>query len=105
MDPTTSTLLGQIGLGAIIGYSAGYATQKAVKILLVILGLLFVSIQILAYYGFVDVHWGTIQNAADPILNQSTVARYWDQFMAIMKTNLPFAGSFSGFFFLGLRAR
>lgn len=105
MTPEMTAFIGQLGFGGLLGYAAGYATQKALKLLLFLLGGLFIAVQVLAYYGFVDVHWGAIQAAAEPVLDQPQLTRYVNQFLDILKTNLPFAGGFTAGFLLGLRAR
>lgn len=105
MSPETTALIPQIGLGGVLGYAAGYATQKVLKIAFFIAGIVYIALQILAYYGFVDVHWYAIQKAADPLLQEPALTRGFDSFMTVLKTNLPFAGGFGGGFLLGLRAR
>jgi len=105
MTPELTAFVGQLGFGGLLGYAAGYATQKALKLLLFVLGFLFVAVQVLAYYGFVDVHWMDVQSAVEPILDQPRLSSYTNLFLGILKTNLPFAGGFTGGFLLGLRAR
>ena len=54
---TLAPYLQQISFGLLAGFAAGYALKKVGKLLAVALGLLFIALQVLAYYGFVTVNW------------------------------------------------
>lgn len=95
-------LVQQLGLGGITGAVAGYAFKKLTKVAAIILGVLFITLQLLAYKHFVSIHWGEIGHAAAPHLasgGKSAAATIWQ----VLTHNLPFGASFAGGFWLGFR--
>ncbi len=95
--------LGQISFGALAGFATGYALKKVGRVALVIFGLLFIAVQLLAYYGVVQVDWLRIQSYADPLLKRESLQGFFNSLVAILTNNVPFAGAFVPGFLLGLR--
>ncbi len=95
--------LGQISFGALAGFATGYALKKIGRVALVIFGLLFIAVQLLAYYGVVQVDWLRIQSYADPLLKRESLQGFFNSLVAILTNNVPFAGAFVPGFVLGLR--
>ena len=95
--------LGQISFGALAGFATGYALKKIGRIALVIFGLIFVVVQLLAYYGVVQVDWLRIQSYADPLLKRESLQGFFNSLVSILTNNVPFAGAFIPGFLLGLR--
>jgi uncharacterized membrane protein (Fun14 family) len=79
--------LGQISFGALAGFATGYALKKIGRTAIVIFGLLFITIQLLAYLGVVRVDW----------------QGFFNGLIGILTNNVPFAGAFIPGFLLGLR--
>lgn len=100
---TLAPILGQLTFGALAGFAAGYALKKIGKIAALALGLFFIAIQLLAYYGYVEVNWLQIQEHVDPILKPDSLQALWEQIIALLTQNLPFAASFIPGFIVGLR--
>ncbi|MFZ0510083.1 MAG: FUN14 domain-containing protein, partial [Candidatus Nitrosopolaris sp.] len=50
-----------VGFGGVTGFLIGYAIKKVVKILLVIVGLVFVAFVFLEYQKIITVNWNKIQ--------------------------------------------
>jgi uncharacterized membrane protein (Fun14 family) len=96
--------LGQISFGALAGFATGYALKKIGRTAIVIFGLLFITIQFLAYLGVVRVDWLRIQQYADPLLSKSSLQGFFNGLIGILTNNVPFAGAFIPGFLLGLRA-
>ena len=97
-------MLPNLSLGAILGFCAGYALKKMGRFALLLMGLLFIAVQILASQGFVTVHWPRIEAAATPWLARGgQAAGAWG--LNIIQTNLPFGAAFAAALLLGLRAR
>ena len=93
-----------LSLGAILGFCAGYAIKKIGKMTALIVGLLFLALQIMAWQGLLTVHWPRIQALAEPWLHQgSEQLSHWG--LRILQTNLPFGGGFVAALLIGLRAR
>jgi uncharacterized membrane protein (Fun14 family) len=92
-----------LSLGAILGFCAGYAIKKIGRMTALIVGLLFLALQIMAWQGLLTIHWPRIQALADPWLHQSGQLGQWA--MKILQTNLPFGGAFVAALLVGLRVR
>jgi uncharacterized membrane protein (Fun14 family) len=95
--------LGQISFGGLAGFATGFALKKIGRVALVIFGLLFITLQALAYFGIVEVNWLRIQSFADPLLKRDALQGFWNGLVGILTNNLPFAGAFIPGFLLGLR--
>lgn len=95
--------LEQIGFGAAAGFMAGYALKKLGKLVALAVGLLFVAVQLLAYFGYVTVEWGRIQGDVEPMLGSESLQRSWRGLLAMLTYNLPFAASFVPTFVVGLK--
>ncbi len=96
-------VLGQLTFGALAGFAAGYALKKIGKIAAVALGLFFIAIQLLAYYGLVEINWLQIQASVDPLLRPESLQALWDDVLELLTLNLPFAGAFIPGLLVGLR--
>ncbi len=96
--------LGQISFGVLAGFATGYALKKIGRTAIVIFGLLFIAIQLLAYTGVVRVDWLRIQQYADPLLSKNSLQGFFNGLTGILTNNVPFAGAFIPGFLLGLRA-
>lgn len=93
-----------LSLGAILGFCAGYAIKKIGRMTALIVGLLFLALQIMAWQGLLTVHWPRIQALAEPWLHQGgEQLSQWG--LRIIQTNLPFGGAFVAALLVGLRAR
>ena len=93
--------LGSLGLGGLLGYAVGIAFRSAAKTLGCLLGLLFILLQVLAYYKIVTIDWTQLAHHAQPAthLAETGLERLWH----ILTYNLPFAGGFAAGLALALR--
>ncbi|OQA17525.1 MAG: FUN14 family protein [bacterium ADurb.Bin363] len=91
----------QIGFGFISGIIVGYTFKKLTRLLAIVLGLLFITIQILAYYKFIMVNWDAIEKAAYKAIAVTTASSplWWK----ILITNFPYIGTFTLGFIIGFR--
>lgn len=90
-----------MGIGTVLGIATGVAVKWVGKIALLVIGLLFIAIQFLAFADVISVDWLRLQSLADPLLDKREL--WWQQFLNILTANLPFAGSFLTGLFIGLR--
>jgi uncharacterized membrane protein (Fun14 family) len=95
--------LGQISFGGLAGFAVGYALKRVGRVALVVFGLLFITLQGLAYAGFIEVHWLRIQQVANPILERNSLQGAWNGLLGILTQNVPFAAAFVPGLLLGLR--
>ncbi len=93
----------QLGFGAVAGFAAGYALKKVGKLIALAVGLLFVVLQVLAYYGFVAIDWARVQTSVDPLLTPGSVGGAWHTLVAILTYNVAFAAAFVPALVVGLR--
>ena len=100
---TVAPYLQQLSFGALAGFAAGYALKKVGKLAAVTLGLLFIAIQILAYYGFVTIDWLEVQRRVNPLLESESLNVLWQALVNILTYNLTFAAAFVPGLVLGLR--
>lgn len=95
-------ILSTLGFGGLLGYFTGIAVKTVSRLLGCLLGIVFILMQLLAYYGLAEWHWdaiaefvmGPAAGAAD-----AASAKLW----AILTYNLPFTGGFATGFYIGLR--
>lgn len=97
-------LLPPLSLGALLGFAAGYAVRVVGKIALLIVGLLFVAIQLLSYFGLVSVNWLRLEALSGPWL-QGSGKTVWTWVSGVLTHDLPFGGAFVVGLLLGLRRR
>ncbi|WP_198665521.1 FUN14 domain-containing protein [Thermus sediminis] len=102
--PDLTPYLGQVTFGGLAGYAVGYALKKVGRVLAILLGLLFVALQLLAQAGYVQVDWTRIQQDVEPFLQQPGLQSLWERLLSTLTHNLPFGASFVGGLILGLRA-
>jgi uncharacterized membrane protein (Fun14 family) len=93
----------QLGFGGVAGFVAGYAAKKIARVVALILGLLFFAVQILAYEGWITIHWGAVQESAHQLWSsaggQGSVAHLW----SVLTDNLPFGAAFTAGFAIGFK--
>ncbi len=97
-----SAILSTLGVGGVLGFLAGMACKTLGRLAGCALGVVFILMQLLAYYGFAEWHWNRIAEfITGPAATAAEVAtqRLWK----ILTYNLPFAGGFTAGFYLGLR--
>lgn len=95
-------LIQQLGFGGLTGAVAGYAAKKLTKLAAILLGVLFIVLQLLAYKNFVTINWGAMSSAASPHLaegGRTVLGGIW----RILTHNLPFGAAFATGFLLGFK--
>ncbi len=104
--PNFESLMGPLaglGFGGLAGAVVGYAAKKLTKMLAILLGVLFVVVQVLAYNGWIEVDWLAVQSTAEQAVQsehgRSAAERAW----AMLTANLPWGGGFVAGFALGFK--
>ncbi len=93
-------LVGELGIGGVGGFLAGFALKKAAKLVAVIIGLFFLSLQYLAYENIITIDYGALQLFANDLLGQSAGAQTW---VTDFIVHAPFGAAFVGGFYIGLQ--
>jgi uncharacterized membrane protein (Fun14 family) len=93
-------VVGSLGVGAILGWSAAYGLKTVGRMLGCLLGVAFILLQVLAYYGIVEVHWEKIAQVAP---KGEALSHAASVFWKILTYNLPFTGGFAAGFWAAWR--
>ena len=97
-------LLSQLGLGAVIGFCVGFMVKKVSKIAALVVGLAFVMLQVLAYYGVITIDWAPIKGWWDQATDPDTLQGQWASVRSILFANVPALGGAVPGFVMGLKA-
>lgn len=90
-----------LGFGAIAGFLIGYAVKKALKIMMLIIGLFFASLAYLNYQGIVSINWDKLGSTATGA-STGQIAGISDQVTpTLINFGIPLTGSFAAAFVLG----
>ncbi|MDD3148364.1 MAG: FUN14 domain-containing protein [Candidatus Riflebacteria bacterium] len=92
-------MLATLGGGGIAGWAVGYTLKKFAKLLALVVGVAFISLQVLAFNSFITIDWERIKSAVPG----ETIEKSASGVMSVITYNLPFAGSFLVGFWLGFR--
>ena len=95
--------LGQVSFGGLAGFATGFALKKIGRVALVVFGMLFIVLQLLAYAGVVRVDWLRIQQFANPLLERTALEQAWGGLVSVLTNNVPFGAAFIPGLILGLR--
>jgi uncharacterized membrane protein (Fun14 family) len=104
--PEFGSLMGPLaglGFGGLAGAAVGYAAKKMTKLLALLLGLLFIAIQLLAYNGFLQVDWAALQTSAEQAVNSEDGRGLAERAWQMLTSNLPWSGGFVAGFAIGFK--
>jgi len=94
----------QVGLGMLLGFAVGYVAKKAVKVALIVAGVLFLILAGLQHYDLISINWTRVEavysQAVNPPGGLDNALRNWVDSLAAV---IPGAGGFAVGFFWGLR--
>ena len=102
----------QLSYGFVCGFCSGFSLKKAGKVVAVVCGLGFMSLQSLSYAGYIKVDQEKIKNDVESIMDLNNdgkvdsddVSQATNKIMNILSFNLPAGGGFSAGFIAGLRS-
>ena len=100
MSEILSPVAYQLGVGGVGGFIVGYAFKKISKLIIILAGLFFLLLLYLGYSGIISINYDKLLEAIENGLGLSGQAVQW--LIGIISI-LPFAGSFTVGFFLGLK--
>lgn len=99
LPPEFNFAVTTLGFGGIAGWCVGFTLKKFAKIAALVVGIIFMAIQYLAYNHYVTVDWEKIKQTVP----ESGMQQVWTGLMSIFTYNLPFAGAFAAGLLLGFR--
>ena len=100
---TIAPYASQLTFGGVAGFASGYAFKKMGKLAAIVLGLLFIGVQILVYVGVAEVDWLRIQESVNPLLSAEALNKAWRNLIKLLTGNVPFAAAFVPGFLLGFQ--
>ncbi|UCD44451.1 MAG: FUN14 domain-containing protein [Candidatus Bathyarchaeota archaeon] len=93
-------LAGEIGVGGIGGFLAGWALKKAAKMVAVLIGVAFLGLQYLAYRDIISIDYGALQSWVNELVGQASGTQ---SLLIDFIAHAPFGAAFVGGFYLGLQ--
>lgn len=94
-------IVGTLGIGGFLGWAAATFLKTAGRVVGCVIGLVFILMQVLAYYGIAEWHWAGIVHAVGPAAD---VARHGGSVLwKLLTYNLPFTGGFAAGFWWGMK--
>lgn len=93
-----------LGFGGVCGFVTGFALKKIARIFAVILGVIFIVIQLFAFKGWISVDWNAIANSTD-IFSGEGMSAFMKKLIHVLRYNLPFGSSFILGLFMGIKKR
>lgn len=94
---------GSLGFGGLAGVVVGYASKKLTKLAAILLAILFILVQVLAYQGWIHVEWTAVEESAKHVWIDDSGITLADRAWHILTANLPFGGAFVAGFALGFK--
>src|SRR5262245_2565084 len=102
--PNWLTDLGtDLGFGGVAGAVVGYTAKKVTKLVAIVLGLVFITIQVLVYMQFVSVDWNAVQQGAEHVWSDTNGVTLADRAWEVLSANLPFGAAFAAGFAIGFK--
>jgi len=95
--------LASLGFGGAAGLVVGYAAKKVTKVVAVVLGLLFILLQVLVYNELITVNWGSVKDTVQHVWTDPHGVTLAERLWGILSANLPFGGGFVTGFALGFK--
>lgn len=103
VSETLIPLASQVGFGALVGFVVGFTLKKAGKLAALLLGSIFILLQVLAYYGIVTIDWGPISQWWSQFVAPQALQGRWEALRTILFANIPACGGAIPGFVIGLK--
>jgi uncharacterized membrane protein (Fun14 family) len=105
-----SDYINQLGFSGLLGFCCGIACKGISRQVATAIGVCFIGLQALSYYGYVQINYNKIQKDAVNVLDVNGDGKFdekdlytmWEKFKGAMSYNLPKGGCFSSGLFLGV---
>jgi len=93
-------IAGELGIGGIGGFFAGWALKKAAKLVAAIIGLSFLGLQYLAYQNVIDINYDALTAWASDVAGMAAGS---ESLVIDFIAHAPFGAAFIGGFYLGIQ--
>lgn len=78
------------GFGMFIGFAIGFAIRAFIRLAVVMIGVYFLLLTLMAYGGWVEIHWSVIEGQFDQLATSFTAQ--FESFKAFLTGSIPSAG-------------
>lgn len=92
-----------LGFGGVAGAIVGYTAKKITKLAALLLGAVFILLQVLVYKGYLTVNWTAVQSTAEEVWRDPQGVTLADRAWRVLAANVPFGGGFAAGFALGFK--
>lgn len=96
-----STLFVKGGFGLFMGFAIGFAVRAFIKLATVIIGFYFITLIMLSYMGWIEIHWHIIEGQFDGLV--SNLGAQFQSFKAFLTGSIPSGGAAATGLAMGLR--
>jgi len=95
----------QFATGAAFGFASGFFIQRAAKVGAVLVGVSFLSLQVLSYYGYLHLNWDKCGHEMQRYMdaNKDEINKNTNKFQRMVTWGLPGGCGFGTGFLFGLR--
>ncbi len=94
-------ILGQVSFGLIAGYLVGFLLKRYGATIALTIGVGFIVLEVLSYYGIITVNWSTLQQGVSPVSN--FFSQLGDNLGTLLTNNVAFAVAFIPSVIFGFR--
>lgn len=91
------------GFGMFMGFAIGFAIRAFVKLATVIIGFYFLTLTMLAYLGWIEIHWGVIESQTNGLITNLGVQ--FESFKTFLTGSIPSGGASAVGLAMGLRKK
>lgn len=96
-----STLFVKGGFGLFMGFAIGFAVRAFIKLATVIIGFYFLTLIMMSYMGWIEIHWHIIEGQFDGLV--SNLGAQFQSFKAFLTGGIPSGGAAATGLAMGLR--
>jgi uncharacterized membrane protein (Fun14 family) len=78
------------GFGLFVGFAIGFAIRAFIKLATVIIGFYLLTLTMLAYAGWVEIHWDIMEGQFNGLI--SNLGAQFESFKAFLTGSIPSSG-------------
>lgn len=91
------------GFGMFMGFAIGFAIRAFVKLATVIIGFYFLTLTMLAYMGWIEIHWHIIEGQTNGLI--TNLGAQFESFKTFLTGSIPSGGASAAGLAMGLRKK
>lgn len=91
------------GFGLFMGFAIGFALRAFIRLAAVIVGFYFLTLTVLAYLGWIEIHWQVIETQVNGLLGN--LGAQFESFKAFLTGAIPSSGAAATGLAVGLKKK